>query len=65
MQTKKYTAAEQAENISKLIAILHTFTPDQMTDFVTGAQDLIERLQAEDSLAKRNNFLYILRQTRY
>ena len=52
MQTKKYTAAEQAENISKLIAILYTFTPDQMTDFVTGAQDLIERLQAEGSLGK-------------
>ena len=52
MQTKKYTAAEQAENISKLIAILHTFTPDQMTDCVTGAQDLIERLQAEDSFGK-------------
>lgn len=27
MQTNKYTAAEQAENISKLIAILYTFTP--------------------------------------
>ena len=52
MQTKKYTAAEQAENISKLIAILYTVTPDQMTDFVTGAQDLIERLQAEDSFGK-------------
>ena len=37
MQTKKYTAAEQAENISKLIAILHTFTPDQLADFASAA----------------------------
>ena len=35
MQTKKYTATEQAENISKLIAILHTFTPDQLADFAS------------------------------
>lgn len=43
MQAKKYTAAEQAENISKLIAILHTFTPDQLADFASAAQDLIAK----------------------
>lgn len=36
----------------KLIEIVSTFTLDQMTDFVTAAQDLIERLQAEGSLGK-------------
>ena len=36
----------------KLIKILSGFTPDQMTDFVTAAQDLIARLQAEGSLDK-------------
>lgn len=36
----------------KLIEIVSTFTSDQMTDFVTAAQDLIERLQAEGSLGK-------------
>ena len=36
----------------KLIEIVSTFTADQMTDFVTAAQDLIERLQAEGSLGK-------------
>ncbi len=36
----------------KLITIISEFTPVQMTDFVTAAQDLIERLQAEGSLGK-------------
>lgn len=36
----------------KLIEIVSTFTADQMTDFVTAAQDLIKRLQAEGSLGK-------------
>lgn len=36
----------------KLVEIVSTFTPDQMTDFVTAAQDLVERLQAEGSLGK-------------
>ena len=36
----------------KLIKIISEFTPDQMNDFVTAAQDLIKRLQAEGSLGK-------------
>lgn len=43
MQTKKYTAEEQAENISRLIAILYTFTPDQLADFASAAQELIAK----------------------
>lgn len=43
METKEYTAAEHAENISKLIAILHTFTPDQLEDFASAAQQLIAK----------------------
>ena len=36
----------------KLIEIVSTFTPDQMTDFVSAAQDLLKRLQTAGSLYK-------------
>ena len=36
----------------KLIEIVSTFTPDQMTDFVSAAQDLSKRLQTAGSLGK-------------
>ena len=52
METKEYTAAEQAETISKLISILHTFTPQQLADFASAAQDLIAQQRDLGSVSK-------------